>query len=287
MIPRRVAVYPNMSKPHCAEELARLTDWLRERGIGVLLPRDQGRWVEGRPEIEPDPGFLDEADLLIVLGGDGTLLAAARMVYPRKIPILGVNFGGLGFLTDVSVDHMLPAIERVLADDCRLESRMMLRVCLHDAHGRELRKAYGLNDVVLHETGRRAINIESNLAGTPLGRFRADGVVVATPTGSTAYSLSAGGPIVQPTLNVLIATPICPHSFSLRPLVFPADEVIELRVRPPETRADLTVDGQVVLPFEPDCTVRVRRAGRPIYFILVENRSFYEVLRKKLGWGGV
>ena len=283
--PKRVAIYPNMAKPQCAAELERLTRWLRDRGIEVLLPDNIDRWVDGRPEFEADPQFLREAELLVVLGGDGTLLSAARLVYPRRIPIFGVNFGGLGFLTDVNVGQMIPALERILVDDCTLEPRMMLRACLLDARGQEIRKVYGLNDLVLHENGRRAIHIESSLAGTPIGRFRADGVVVATPTGSTAYSLSAGGPVIQPTLNVLLATPICPHSFSHRPLVFPADETIEFRVGPPDARADLSVDGQVVLQFNADCTVRVRRAGRPIYFVLVENRSFYEVLRKKLGWG--
>lgn len=344
---RRVGIYPNLSKPHCAREVGRLVTWLGARGIEVSIPAtvsdrtdlpprspacadEPGRSsASGRTSasprsstsggssekrsasettstnratteptskdlsakipsaIEPDGKLLRDLDLLVVLGGDGTLLSAARMIYPRSTPILGVNFGGLGFLADVTVANMFAALEKVLSGDCRLEPRMMLRASVHDRSGKRMEKAYGLNDVVLHEAGRRAIVIEASLAGTPLGLFRADGVIVATPTGSTAYSLSAGGPIVQPTLNALIATPISPHSLSIRPLVFPAGETMELRVRPPELRVDLTVDGQVTMAFDSECCIRVRRADRPIYFVLVENRSFYDVLRAKLRWGGV
>ena len=283
---RRVAIYPNTAKPHCARELGRLTSWLRRRGIDVRIPEKLPDGPEIRTPMPARDHFLKGVDLLVVLGGDGTRLSAARLVYPLRVPMLGVNFGGLGFLTDVSVGNMVAALERVLAGDFRLERRMMLRASVTDARGRRLEKVYGMNDMVIHEAGRRAIQIEMTLAGTPLGHFRADGVIVATPTGSTAYSLSAGGPILQPTLDALIATPICPHSLSIRPVVFPAREAIEFRVRPPETRVDLTVDGQVMLAFEPGCTVRVRRADRPSYFVLVENRSFYEVLRTKLRWGG-
>ena len=127
------------------------------------------------------------------------------------MPILGVNFGGLGFLADISTDRMLPALEQVLAGHYRHEPRMMLRADVFDARGRVVETVHGLNDLVIHQTGKRAIVIQAVLAGTPLGSFRADGMIVATPTGSTAYSLSAGGPVVEPTLNVLIATPVCPH----------------------------------------------------------------------------
>jgi len=281
-----VAVVTNLAKPHAASELGRLVGWLRGKGYRARVPVEAAEHVPVAVEVVPRDRLLEGVDLLVVLGGDGTLLSAARMVYPRRVPILGVNFGGLGFLTDVSVSNMIPALEQVLAGEGRAEPRMMLRTSVHDGTGREIQKVYGLNDAVLHEAGRRAIDIETTLSGTPLGRFRADGIIVATPTGSTAYSLSAGGPILHPALNALIATPICPHSLSVRPLVFPAHETIEFRIRPPEFRVDLTVDGQVALTFSPEQTIQVRRAGRPIYFTLVENRSFYEVLRTKLRWGG-
>lgn len=285
---KRVGIFPNMAKPHAAQELARLVRWLERRGIEP--------WIRHRSdERSPAPGpaatermrIPRDLCLMVVLGGDGTLLSAARLVYPRKIPLLGVNFGGLGFLTEVSVAGMLRAVDRVLEGRCFLEPRMMLRVSVINGDGLEVRRVHGLNDLVIHEAGRRAIRIEASLAATPLGCFRSDGVIVATPTGSTAYSLSAGGPIVQPTLNALIATPISPHSLSLRPLVFPASETAEFRVLPPETTVDLTVDGQVMLEFDAGCSVRVTKANRPIYFVSLEDRSFYDVLRAKLGWGAV
>ena len=283
---KRIAIYPNLDKPHCAEQVRRLTAWLKRRGLSVILPVG----VESHPGNPSAPVFAPRAlravDLLVVLGGDGTLLSAARLIYPLQVPILGVNFGGLGFLTDVSVKNMLPALDGVLAGDGRREPRMMLRASTVDRRGREVEVVHGLNDLVLHQSGRRAIIIETTLAGTSLGSFPADGMIVATPTGSTAYSLSAGGPVVQPTLNALILTPISPHTLSLRPMVFPATEAVELRVRPSDTGVRLTVDGQVDLGFKAESTIRVRRARRPIWFVLVENRSFYEVLRAKLRWGG-
>jgi NAD+ kinase len=243
-----------------------------------------------RPEDRGTPAFapreLKGVDLLVVLGGDGTLLSAARTIHPRRIPILGVNFGGLGFLADVSIDRMLPALQAVLEGRYRREPRMMLQASVHDAKGRVIETVHGMNDIVLHHAGKRAIQVEAVLAGTPLGAFRADGMIIATPTGSTAYSLSAGGPVVEPTLNVLIATPICPHILSMRPLVFPAGQVLEMRVRPSDHEVMLTLDGQVSLPFRPDRSVRVTRSARPIWFLEAENRSFYEVLRAKLRWGG-
>ena len=283
---KRVAIYPNLDKPACSAEVWRLTSWLKRRGLEVVVP------IEGtfRPEERGGPAFtarqLRGVDLMVVLGGDGTLLSAARAIHPRRVPILGVNFGGLGFLADLSTDRMMPALDSVLAGHYRHEPRMMLRAAVVDAAGRVVEAVHGLNDIVLHQTGRRAIVIRAVLAGTSLGSFRADGMIVATPTGSTAYSLSAGGPIVEPTLNVLIATPICPHTLSLRPLVFPAGQVFELRVSTAETEVMLTLDGQVSLAFQPDQGVRITRAAKPIWFLQAEERSFYEVLRAKLRWGG-
>jgi NAD+ kinase len=283
---KRVAIYPNLGKPACAAEVRRLTAWLKRRGLEVLTPSDGAP----RPAGLGGPAFtgsqLRGVDLVVVLGGDGTLLSAARAIYPRRVPILGVNFGGLGFLADVSTDRMLPALDSVLAGRYRAEPRMMMRAEVVDAAERVVETVHGLNDLVLHQAGRRAIVIRAVLAGTSLGSFRADGIIVATPTGSTAYSLSAGGPIVEPTLNVLIATPVCPHTLSLRPLVFPAGQVLDLQVSPSETDAMLTIDGQVSLNFEPGQSVRITRAAKPIWFLQAEERSFYEVLRAKLRWGG-
>lgn len=284
---KRIAILPNRTKRGCDQELRRLTAWLKRRGVEPLVPAPDAGWSGDR---ERGPAFthreLREVDLLVVLGGDGTLLAAARMIYPLRVPILGVNFGSLGFLADVNVEGMLPAMERILAGQWRREPRMMLRASTADPEGRELERVYGLNDLVLREAGGRATLLEATLSGRKLGEFRADGVIIATPTGSTAYSLSAGGPIVQPTLHALIATPICPHTLSIRPLVFPSRETVEFRIKSPSSELVLTVDGQVTMEYRPRHTIRVRRAERGIDFVSVQDRSFYEVLRAKLRWGG-
>lgn len=283
---KRIAVYPNLDKPLCVDAFREIVAWLRRRRLEVRYPAEAAGPLGEAPDRVPEGPLLQDADLMVVLGGDGTLLSAARLAYPARVPILGINFGGLGFLTDIGIDTMFDSMERVLRGAYREEPRMMMSVSPHDREGRELERAYALNDVVLRETGGRAIEIETRIEGTSLGRFRGDGIIIATPTGSTAYSLSAGGPIVQPTLEALIATPICPHAFSFRPLLFPANETIEVRYRSIGTDVHLAVDGQVMLDLGAEHSIRVRRARRSIYFVLVENRSFYEVLRTKLRWGG-
>lgn len=283
---KRIAVYPNVAKPESADAVEKLVRWLEHEGCHVRVPVPPVFGRGTRDEAAARSELLKDAELLVVLGGDGTLLSAARLVYPESIPILGVNFGTLGFLADVSIDNMIPALEKVLRGDYRLEPRLMVEASIQDEQGVEFQRVHALNDVVLREAKGRAIQIETALEGKPLGSFRGDGIVISTPTGSTAYSLSAGGPIVHPSIEALIATPICPHTLSIRPLLFPADHELMLRFQSDGESAHLAVDGQVMLDLATDRIVRVRRAERPIYFVLVENRSFFEVLRSKLRWGG-
>lgn len=225
-------------------------------------------------------------DFMVVLGGDGTLLSAARLVYPRKVPLLGVNFGDLGFLTDVSDGSMYEALDAVLEGKCHLERRMMLKITLKSGKGRNRTVLYALNDAVVREANFRALQLNTKIAGAVLSSFKADGLIISTPTGSTAYSLSAGGPIVEPTLQCLIATPICPHTLAIRPLIFPASQTIEVAFDPPEARVELAVDGQLVIELSPQDRLQIRRAEQPIYFLQLRRRPFYEVLRAKLKWGG-
>lgn len=281
-----VAVYPNLAKKDSLEALERLVVWLDRKKIEVRIPLDRKPDLPLRVRALPERDLLRGADLLVVLGGDGTLLAAARLTYPKPVPILGVNFGTLGFLADVSIENMIPALEKVLKGAFRREPRMMLEADILDGDGRSRRRVHALNDVVLREASGRAIQIDTTIESKPLGRFRGDGIVISTPTGSTAYSLSAGGPIVQPTIEALIATPICPHTLSIRPVLFPARDTMEIRFQADTAPVHLAVDGQLMLELSTDHVVRVRRAKRPIYFVMVENRAFYEVLHTKLRWGG-
>lgn len=283
---KSVAILPNLEKLESVEALQELCPWLRKRGLEVRVPL--GLPVKGPGDVQllPEDELLRGADLLIVLGGDGTLLAASRLAYRFRVPILGVNFGRLGFLTDVSVDDMFPLLDEVLAGRFRKEPRILLRAEIHDPDGELIEQALGLNDVVVREVGGRSIEVETTIDGSPVHSFRGDGIIVATPTGSTAYSLSAGGPVVEPSLKALIATAISPHTFSVRPLLFPLHQTIEIGFVSRGSRVNVSVDGQLMLELKADQKVRVRRAPRPIHFVLIENRSFYAVLRTKLGWGG-
>ena len=283
---KRIAIFPNMAKRPCIRELKRLVQWLTDRGAAVILPFEARAHVSGDHHFVPRVELGQDAELLVVLGGDGTLLSAARVAYPARVPLLGVNFGSLGFLTDVSVKEMLPTLEAVFRGDYRLEPRMLLRVTVYDAEDKVQERLFALNDAVVRETGGRAIEVELKVGDNALGRMRGDGIIICTPTGSTAYSLSAGGPILQPTLHAILATPICPHALSYRPVVLPAHETIEIRHFVRESGTHLAVDGQQVLRLYEGHYVKIRRARRPIHFVLTGQRSFYEILRQKLRWGG-
>ena len=281
-----VALQANSTKRECILALSRLASWLLERDVAVRIPDDSAGRIPAGVERLPEDVFLAGADLLVVLGGDGTLLRAARGAYRHRVPILGVNFGTLGFLTDIDVEEMIPSMELVFDGEYRVQPRLMLRADVLDEEGTVVESVVGLNDCVVREAGGRSVDIQTSIGGTPLANFRGDGIIISTPTGSTAYALSAGGPIVEPSVQVLMATAICPHTFSVRPLLIPAQGEIEVTYLSRGEHVYLFVDGQFVIELDSTQRVRVRRAQRLIHFILVGNRSFYEVLRSKLRWGG-
>ena len=281
----RIAIDPNLSKPGCDDAVRRLSAWLQARGHRVVVPPHVLPAPKGTRTVERDD-LAEEAELVIVLGGDGTLLSTARRVYPRRVPILGVNFGGLGFLTDISVEEMFPSLERVLAGEYRSETRILLQASILDQNGRTRDRRFALNDIAIHEVGHRLLTLLPVIGESPMGELKADGLIVATPTGSTAYSLSAGGPIVAPTLRALIATPVAPHILSMRPILFPSDETITVGFTPPEARVQVVADGQEAVDLGPGEAVKIKRAEGTIEFLLSRNSSFYDVLRAKLKWGG-
>jgi NAD+ kinase len=282
---RAVGIYPNFSKRRCRAVFGKLIEWLGREGCTVWVAEDLAGVAARDVQRASTAALARKIDLLVVLGGDGTLLAAARSLYPHEVPILGVNFGELGFLTVVPVRQLYASLEATLRGDYSVGRRMMLRVTILAANGRPRATLYGLNDAVVHEADQRLMAITMAIGGMRVGVFRADGVVVATPTGSTAYSLSAGGPIIQPLLDALIATPICPHKLAIRPLIFPAYETIELRPETVGRQARLAVDGQVFLELHPGESVRIGRAEKSSCFVQLGQRSFYEILSEKLKWG--
>jgi NAD+ kinase len=225
----------------------------------------------------------------VVLGGDGTLLSAARLTAGTSIPILGVNLGGLGFLTEVRDRDLFGQLEGVLDGQYEIEDRIMLEARVTPRDGGPVEVAgVGLNDAVVHSGGTsRLLDLAITVDGQRVGEFRADGIVVSTPTGSTAYSLSAGGPIVRPTIPALLATPICPHSLAVRPFLFADRETLELTYGPPDTTALLAVDGGIGSQIEAGDRVAFRKAEAVTRLVLPRGRSFYSVVRTKLNWGGL
>ncbi|HEY0780253.1 MAG TPA: NAD(+)/NADH kinase [Gemmatirosa sp.] len=227
-------------------------------------------------------------DALLSLGGDGTLLRAARFLAGRQIPILGVNLGRLGFLTSLAADGLVDGVRRLAAGDYLAEARLALaaRVIARDGSVRHSWRS--LNDVVLHKGGfARVVRFMVEIDGEPLGAFAADGIVISTPTGSTAYSLSAGGPIVVPTVDSMVLTPVSPHTLAIRPVVLPASAVIRLRGEcEPETLL-ATIDGQVGARFDTAEALEISRSEHPVLVVRFSDGSFFGRLREKMGWGGL
>ena len=243
-------------------------------------------WFEGRGiRASMDPSSAEIADLCVVVGGDGTLLSAARLMGEHQVPILAINYGGLGFLTEVTRDEMYPALEGVLAGKTATNARMMMDVSVHRA-GVLVETYQALNDAVIHKgTLARIIELEASVDGQYVSKFRSDGLILSTPTGSTAYNVSAGGPIVYPTMAAMIMTPISSHTLTNRPLVLPSESVVEITLRSVPDDVYVTVDGQVGTKLESGDRVVVRKSRRLVYLIVPTGKDFFDVLRDKLKWG--
>jgi NAD+ kinase len=268
---RAVGICVKPEQAQLADFVGELEDWLRERGLHVELPFTQG---------------AGKVDLVVVLGGDGTLLATARELGERAVPILGVNLGSLGFLTEISRDELYRALEDVLAGRYRVESRMRLEVTSLRGE-RTLGRFLALNDAVIGKSAlSRMIDLETLADGSPVTTYHADGLIAATPTGSSAYSLSAGGPLLLPEFEAIVLTPICPHTLTQRPLVLPETSRVEIRVHAARGGdVHLTVDGQVGHALAEGDRVCVRRAEHPVRLLVPPARNRFEVMRAKLRWG--
>ena len=227
-------------------------------------------------------------DAMLTLGGDGTLLRAARLVDERAVPILGVNLGRLGFLTCCPASQLEEALRRLASGDYVVEARMTLDARVADAAGGVRQRWRALNDVVLHKGGfARVVAVRVEADGEIVGHFSADGVVVATPTGSTAYNLSAGGPVIVPTLQTILLTPVSAHTLALRPLVLPATSVVTIRGSDGPDELLVTVDGQVGCTFSGGDTLVIERSTAPVPIVRFPETSFFSTMREKLHWGGL
>jgi NAD+ kinase len=270
--------------PDVKHILKELVSWLRERHKEVVLDGKTSALI-GETCTFQKPQIAALADMVLVLGGDGTMLSAARLVEERGVPILGVNMGGLGFLTEVSLDQLYPTLEKVFAQEYSLEERLMLRARI-DRHGEHVAQATVLNDVVISKgTLARMIEIQITINGQFVTRLRGDGLIVSTPTGSTAYSLSAGGPIINPSVHALILTPICPHTLTHRPLLIPSNVSLEIVLTGKDEGAMTTFDGQVGVAMTQGDTVSVSASDHRTHLIRFPDHTYYDVLRRKLKWG--
>src|SRR3984957_6144081 len=262
-----------------------LRDWLRARNIETFIDPRTATTLHTNGSALTREEMAARVDLLIVLGGDGTLLAAARTVHGPNLPILAVNLGGPGFLTSVTLDELYPVLESVLAGKHRTTDRMMLDAkIVHQNKPAVVQCA--LNDAVANKAAlARMLDFDVSVDGSHVGRYRADGLIVATPTGSTAYSLAAGGPIIHPALDAFVITPICPHMLTNRPLVVPDTARVELDFVEVGEQGFLTLDGQIGFQLEPKDRVVITKSASKVQFVNPPRLTYYEILRSKLRWG--
>ncbi|MCZ8131611.1 MAG: NAD(+)/NADH kinase [Steroidobacteraceae bacterium] len=281
-----VALVGRYADAPVAEAMAALATNAAERGIRVYVDRSNTAAFQAPVERVDESAFADSAQLLVAVGGDGTLLHAARLAYSRDLPLLGINRGRLGFLADVAAAEMLERFGDVLAGRYSRDVRHLLAACLHGPDGAE-RRAVALNDVVVQkwETGRM-LDFETWIDGRYVNTHGGDGLVAATSTGSTAYALSCGGPIIQPDLDALVLAPICPHTLSDRPIVVSRRCEIEVRLVPrAATKAQVTCDGVVLGDLEPEARLTIGPAPERVTLLHPPGYDYYRILRSKLHWG--
>jgi len=283
---KRIGIIVKKNKPEGVELAARLSHWLQERGVEPFFEDDLAKDLVSVERGYAKPDIPDKVDLIIVLGGDGTLLSASRLIGSRNIPILAVNLGSLGFLTEVAAEELFPMLEKVLIGDYEVEERMMVQASIH-RHGECITRYNALNDAVISKGSMaRIIDLETTINNQYLTTYRVDGLIISTPTGSTGYSLAAAGPIVHPQLHAMIITPICPFTLNNRPILIPDNSRIKVTLKTENVDHLLTLDGQVSFALKAGDTVMVEKAENCTKLIKSPYIDYYEVLRTKLQWSG-
>ncbi|HNP36924.1 MAG TPA: NAD(+) kinase [Woeseiaceae bacterium] len=281
---QRIAVMGRHSDARVAETMHSLLTHLAQRAVDVVASESlPGEFKVARL---PENQIAATVDLIIAIGGDGTILYAARLASDHKVPLLGINRGRLGFLADVTPDEMLQSVDQVLTGNYTRDSRLQLTASLRHADG-STEVAVALNDVVLQriETGRM-VDFETRIGDHYVNTHAGDGLIIATPTGSTAYALSCGGPIIEPGLDAIVVVPVCPHTLTDRPIVVSAAQPIDIRLlRREDTKSEITVDGRTVSEIQPDDLLRISTAPERITLIHPPGYDFYGILRSKLYWG--
>jgi NAD+ kinase len=276
-----VGLVAKYNEPKAAQTVRWLIPWLKKRGKKVLV---ENGVVRGAARSCSKKEMAARADLIISLGGDGTLLNIAPLVERPEVPVLGVNLGGLGFITEVAVDELESVLSKTLEGDYEVEKRMTLEIRVLQKKAQH--KFRVLNDAVIAKGARsRIIDLETYVGDNYLCTYRADGLIISTPTGSTAYSLAAAGPILEPTLDAIVLSPICPHTLTHRPIVVPGTALIRVTLRSAGDTVILIPDGQPGVQLNNGDQVEARDYGLPVSLIKLPSRSYYEILREKLKWG--
>jgi NAD+ kinase len=287
---KRIGIVLKPHQPEALKTICDLVEWLASRGIelvgGPELEREQIEHQTGCAVSQvPSEHIAREVDLILVLGGDGTMIATARMIADHEVPVIGVNYGGLGYLAEFRIEELFTGLEAILSGHYHLNKRVMLAVEL-SRNDLLVTSNRVLNDVVINKSAlARIIEIEAYFNSQFVTSFRADGLIVSTPTGSTAYNLSAGGPIIFPSMNAVVITPICPFTLSNRPLVVPDEGEIQLRLKTDHEEVALTLDGQVGFPLKVDDLVVIRKSRTTFNLVQPSSRNYFDVLRDKLRWG--
>lgn len=279
-----IGIFAKVHDPRCSAVTGQLIRWITGKGMIPLVEEKLARHLGMNPPAGGD-AIPSKADLVVVLGGDGTLISVARLMVDREVPIVGVNLGSLGFLTEITLSEMYQVLEDCLDGNFNLSERMMLQAEI--VRNERLIASYRvLNDVVINKGAlARIIELEAHLDAAFLSRFRADGLIVSSPTGSTGYSLAAQGPVVHPLLDCLLVTPICPHTLTNRPIVVGGDSSLAIVLKSTNEDVFLTLDGQIKLELQSGDTVFIRKAHCKTRLVLSCNKDYFEVLRTKLKWG--
>jgi NAD+ kinase len=283
---KKIGIVANIEKEKSLELTLRLRKWAEKRGVEVYLEEQIAGRLDEREGLDRKT-LAGIVDLLVVLGGDGTMLRTARAVREMDVPIVGINLGGFGYLNEVNVNEMDDALEMIIAGKYQTEKRMMLDVVISRGDGGQSRERTVLNDVVINRGNlSRIVELETSVNDRYLATFKADGLILSTPTGSTAYSLSAGGPIVFPQQDSIIINPICPHTLTNRPIILPENALVKILLWSKEMGATVNMDGQASFILESGDTVTVKKSRYMTKLVTSPHRDYMEILRTKLGWGG-
>lgn len=281
---KNIGVFCKQKVPIGQKILRELTQWLTKKDRQVIMDKDTAS-IMGQASPYQKSDIPARADLIIVLGGDGTLLSVARITHPFNVPILAVNLGSLGFLTEIALPELYEVLEKVLNGQFEYEPRMLLNACLWRGD-EKVGEYHVLNDVVINKgVLARIVNLEVRVNNQHMTSYRADGLIIATPTGSTAYSLSAGGPIIHPSMNALVLSPICPFTLTNRSIVIPGQSLIQVELATENENVRVTLDGQEGCDMVQGDVLEVKKTQTTIKLIQAPGKNYYQILRKKLHWG--